>query len=320
MKDGRQYTIAYDLFIQQRLNRYHGISGLARAKEFPLWLRNQTLPHYFVQAPRIRRALRTLNGPRVLPDFACIGPAKGGTSELASYLMQHPSVATPLTKETLSPIPEDWRIYGPTVREFTKLAARTGHARHGYYDPRLHDTILMHEFHRIRPDGKVILMLRNPVDRAYSQFKWDIFIAGSLMAAHTTSYADYIELAFDRYPHAFPNHGYPILPTGIYVNAVRRWLDRFGPDNVMVFAAEEFFADIPGTLCRVHDFLDLPAVPPTIRPAVNQNPLPGLPPRDPETDRRLAEFFAPWNEQLYELLDRDLGWNTPATRVREFAA
>ncbi len=313
MQDARRYSVGYELFEERLLNRYNGVGGIARLKEIPLELRYLTLPHYFTGVPLPRKLLRSLRGPRVLPDFACVGPTKSGTTELAAYLMQHPSILAPLTKEPGTQIPEQWRIFYPTQKEFDAVAARTGHARTGYFEPRIHEPILVHEFHRVRPDARIVLLLRDPVARAYSQFKWDIFLGlnHAALTPHTASYAEYIDRHLRMFPSPGPTPlpGTAVLPHGIYVNAVRLWLDTFGADNVLVLAAEDFFADIAGTVRTVHEFLGLPPVPPAIRPVLNRSPdRLAFPPRDAETDRRLAEFFAPWNAQLYELLGRDLGW------------
>ncbi len=68
------------------------------------------------------------------------------------------------------------------------------------------------------------------------------------------------------------------------------------------------FTERRQTLDRIQVFLDLPnAVIPQYSAKVNENPIP-LDPPDDATQTALAEFYAPYNERLYELLGRDFGW------------
>ncbi|MBD8506878.1 sulfotransferase domain-containing protein [Hoyosella sp. G463] len=272
----------------------------------------QFLPHYFSYVPGWRRALRRLGGDRIMPDFACIGAIKSGTSELATYLMQHPNMIVPLSKEPNRENPGDWRIFYPTRKEVAELEAVRGPMRAGYFEPRLHQVAVLDGFHAQRPDGKVIIMLRDPVRRAYSHFKWDFLATGrkSHLSGYMTSYRDYVRRALDVFPaHGFPTSivGLPPLEAGIYAPSVRLWIERFGAENIHFIGAEEFFADIPGTLNSIFRFLGLPEHEPAIRQPVNTNNI-DAPPEDPEARELLRDFYQPYNKELFAILGRELDW------------
>src|SRR5207249_2118918 len=125
--------------------------------------------------PKWRLWARKFGGPRMLPDFACIGPIKSGTSDLCSYLLQHPCILPPLAKEIMSAVPNAWRRYYPTLREKEQVEKQHGKALSGYFNPIPHSLRLIDEYHAARPDAKVILLLRNPIDRAYSHYKAELF-------------------------------------------------------------------------------------------------------------------------------------------------
>ncbi len=72
--------------------------------------------------------------------------------------------------------------------------------------------------------------------------------------------------------------------------------------------AEEFFADISKTVRGIHEFLGLPAVEPVRHQVLNRNPL-EFPEPDEDSVKRLREFYRPWNEKLFGVIGRDLGWN-----------
>ncbi len=158
---------------------HEGRPGLTRrCQDTFLLLKRHFLPHYFGRPPRWRLWLRRFGGPRTLPDFACVGPIKSGTSGLSSYLTLHPSILPPLTKEILTTNTQKWLPHYPTVPEKARVRESTGAALCGYFAPWLHNLELMDHSRAVQPGGKIILLLRNPVDRAFSHYKWDLFVGG----------------------------------------------------------------------------------------------------------------------------------------------
>src|SRR5205085_4085604 len=127
---------------------------------------------------------------------ACISTNKSGTSDLCAYLLQHPCILPPLSKEIPSVVPETWRRYYPTVREKERAEKEHGKAITGYFYPALHSLPLMDNYRAARPDAKIVLLLRNPVDRAYSQYKSDLFYGSRRVKgiAYYKSFADYVNL------------------------------------------------------------------------------------------------------------------------------
>lgn len=314
LNDMHRYTVGYEVFEEWQLGRYHHKSGLAhKMRSIPLGIRYLTLPHYFGMVPPIRQKMRAFGGPRTLPDFACVGALKSGTTDLASYLMQHPSILAPLTKEIGHSNTEAWKIFYPTVKEMDRVRRETGYALSGHFDPLIHNLDLIDNYYAARPDAKIVLMLRDPVKRAYSHYKWDMFLGGKngWFSPYMQSYAQYVDLALEMFPSPTPPTSLPTVPmlaTGIYVNSAKRWLDTFGKENVLVVKAEDFFDDIGKTVREIHEFLGLPPIEPDPHGVLNQNPL-QFPPADEESRAKLREFYRPWNERLYDVLDRDLGWD-----------
>lgn len=307
---------ASELHLRWTNQRYDGSKGKDWLKEVPRAVGYLTLPQYLGDrhVPAPRRLARKFGGERVLPDFACIGAPKSGTTDIASYLSSgHPSLLLPLVKEPLSPFPEEWRDFYPTAREMADVKAKTGQARVGYFAPAMHDLLMADNYKDAVPDAKVVLLLRDPVDRAFSQYKWERLVGGrpELEARYAASYADYFGNALDYFPIPAPgsyfNRHLTVLQMGIYVQAVEHWLKRFGKDNVLIVAAEDYFADIPAVVCQIQEFLGLDPIKPELHKVLNQNSR-KFAGEDPETKQRLIDFYRPWNEQLYTLLDRDFGW------------
>lgn len=108
---------------------------------------------------------------------------------------------------------------------------------------------------------------------------------------------------------------------GVYVSALRRWFSVLGRESFFVFSLEEWTADAVGIYRSLADFAGFEAVGPhgfasvselqeVLSHTYNDGPLvEGVPerPEPSEEDKaRLAEFYRPYNEELFELLGRRL--------------
>jgi hypothetical protein len=277
------------------------------------WVSFQFLPHYFGGTPSWRVAVRGLSKSRTLPDFALAAPIKSGSSDLASYILQHPCMLPPLTKELYSLDPDEWRLHYPTEREKRAVARRHGNALSGFFTTWLHNPELPNVLHDVRPNARIIALLRNPVDRFFSHYKWERLLAGRAAdrIAHLESLEVCATMALERFPYTpMPTVAGPqLLQSGIYFGSLRLWLETFGREQVLVVKAEDFFQNPRTVLGEIHDFLGIPRVDPKLETSIiNRNDL-RVPAMNAEVRRGLAEFYAPLNQKLYELIGRDLGWN-----------
>lgn len=276
------------------------------------WWEYQFLPHYAGSPPLWRLTLRNLNRDRPLPDFAVVGPIKSGSSDLVTQLLLHPCVLPPLAKEIYSSEPENWRIFYPTVKERHRIELQHRMAITGFLAPFLHMYWMAERFSVACPNAKVIILLRDPVMRAYSHWKWDVLLGGK--AVSQLEYYSTFERFVDATLECFPDDpmdsisGFPFLESGIYTRAVQMWLSRFGPQRTLVLNVADYFHDRTQVLGRVLDFLGLP--PFVIQEAdkpVNRNPL-KTDPMSARTRAQLAEFYAPHNQRLYDLLGMSFDW------------
>jgi Sulfotransferase domain len=108
------------------------------------------------------------------PDFLLLGGAKCGTTSFAAYLPAHPQVAPWVVKE-----PNYWSWRKPTAEQYQALFSNSEPlAEPGPSDQIAGDYSTSSIIHpmvprRVRaslPKVKLIVMLRNPIDRAYSHF------------------------------------------------------------------------------------------------------------------------------------------------------
>ena len=116
---------------------------------------------------------------RLLPDFLIIGYQKCGTTSLYNYLAQHTNIAPAGRKETHYFSISYWRginwykSYFPTIFTKKKKGGKTnGKFITGEASPQyIYHTYSLDRIQKTLPNVKLILLLRNPIDRAYSAYQ-----------------------------------------------------------------------------------------------------------------------------------------------------
>jgi hypothetical protein len=282
------------------------------------WIEYQFLPYYFSNVPQWRLFVRKLlSKERIAPNYVMTGPGKSGSSDLVSHLLFHPNVFPPLVKEPKLHRQKNWRLCFPTKKEVQKLELEVGGSvRCGYLDPELHNLYVMNTLHALNPDCKIIITLRNPVDRAYSYWKWEVFVGGRRLKqnkrrTYFQNFSEYAERALDLFP-SIPMEsvsGSQVLSAGIYYKAVEQWINLFGKENVLVLDVAEYFQNRQPVFEKIQKFLRIPIIDiPEYGKKTNENPI-KFPPPDKDTKSKLAKFYKPYNQKLFELIEAEFDWH-----------
>jgi hypothetical protein len=280
----------------------------------------------FLQARPVQRMLKSYRRwtwmRRALPDFIIIGAQKGGTTSLYRYLTEHPGIVSAYDKEVhfcdLSfHKGERWyrshfclRSHLQAIERRRGQRAITGEAS-PYY---IFHPLAPQRVRAVVPDAKLIALLRNPIDRAYSHF------IHSRRRAHEP--LETFEEAIEAEPQRLAGEVEKIIASGtyrsrshqrqsylargLYADQLVAWLALFPREQLLILQSEDFFAH---TAQRYHDVLRFLGVSdwtlPAYRPA-NQR---AYAPIAAATRRRLQDFFRPHNERLYDLLGRRFDWD-----------
>jgi hypothetical protein len=250
---------------------------------------------------------------RLLPDFVIIGAAKAGTTSLYAWLCGHPCVSRPRAKEIhyfsfLYYRGEDWyRQFFPTERARREFAAEhgrpflTGEASPSY----MNDALAPERMHRLLPDVKLLVLLREPVDRAYSQFQMR-------RRQGQEPFESFEDALGQEDPARFGSQGRTVdditrtyLARGRYAEHLERWFAVYPREQFHIRALEEIAPDPAAALAEAHDFLGLPPHRHDQLDAIFRT---GYEPLPDAVRANVAEYFRPHNERLYELLGRDFGW------------
>lgn len=284
-----------------------------------LGLKRSFSRYYFARPPLWRVLLRqAMPQERATPDFASIGAVRSGTSQLSDYIMQHPCVVLPLAKEMgVTRSTESFLLAQfPTRGEMERTRARYGKAITGYCTPVVPMLSFAYFAKAIAPQGKIILIMRNPVERTFAHWRWfrallKPFAADPLLKYLPDSFDEVVRLEID----ALRTGGVPMLVgagsgagmvhDSIYAPFVKQLLDVYRP-SVLYLDSDDFFANSVAVAKRVYDFLELPPYDPVELPVRNASPTGDM---DPSTRKLLSDFFAPYNQELFRLIGRDWGWS-----------
>jgi hypothetical protein len=246
------------------------------------------------------------------PDFVIIGTQRGGTTSLHAYLSGHPQVVTPTTKELHFLTDRyarglDWYL-GQFPRELPPHVITGEATPYALFHP-----LAPQRLREIAPAAKSIVLLRNPVDRAYSHFllEWSrgdetLDFTAALDAEMERLDGEEARLARDSTYVSHPHKHASYLARGEYGRQLERWFHVFRREQILVVRSEDLYERSAETLTQVANFL---AIDPDVTiPFTTHNQSSG-PPLDPAIRRRLSEHFAPLNAQLADLLGWDPGWS-----------
>lgn len=248
---------------------------------------------------------------RKLPDFLCIGAQKSGSSTLYWWLHQHPQLSMSFDKESKFFDRHyhkgvKWYRHQFPLNSSKKLAGDNT----PYY---LFHPLVPERVHELCPDAKVIMVLRNPIDRAYSQYQMECRKGREVHGSFERAIEGELEridkakndLLADPlgYHHTFENTSY--LSRGIYIDQIEHWLQWFERDKLLILENEHFYNSPKESLGEVYDFLGIEHVTPTdwrSYNVINYAPMKG------STREELNAFFRPHNERLERFLGKELNW------------
>ena len=150
-----------------------------------------------------------------------------------------------------------------------------------------------------------IALLRNPIDRAYSHYHMKVSRGLETLAFAEAIAGEPKRLGVSNDPlhPAWRHHSY--LARGRYAEQFHRWFEIFPREQMLVLKSEELYLEPERILHQAQGFLGLQPRSPGVFKVFHEAAYPAM---DPELRRQLTGYFAPYNQQLYELLGVDLGW------------
>ena len=261
------------------------------------------------------------NKYRALPDFIIIGAQRAGTTSLFNYLAEHPDIHPSIPKETqyfsiyfnkgLSwyrshfPLTSNREVNNRYQKQtFVSGEATPYYIFHPYAAKRIFDVI---------PNVRLIILLRNPVDRAYSHYQYEKQLDiekltfKEAVGMETERLAGELEtmISDDSY-QSFNYQHFSYLLRGKYIDQIIDWNKYFSLDQMLILSSEDFFHNPGITLDRVTEFLDLENIKISTFGKYNSTQSNQM---NSSLRASLIEYFKPYNLRLYDFLNHDFGWN-----------
>ena len=259
----------------------------------------------------------------ILPDFYVLGGEKCGSSALYEYIIKHPHVESAVTKEIhyfdrwFSRGLNWYRVCFPfSTHKFfsnkiTKRDFLTGEATPRYlYHPHSLDRIK-----KLTPNAKFLIILRNPIDRAFSHYNMNVNIGyeklsfeDAIESESSRTENEYEQMQSDENYYSRPYYRYSYLERGIYYKFIENWFDHFPKEQFLILKSEDLLKTPQKTYPEILDFLNLKKWLPNEFKPVRESSY-GKRTMKPETRKSLGTYFEPFNQKLYHLVNRDFGWN-----------
>jgi hypothetical protein len=283
--------------------------------------------------------------PSARPNLFVVGAPKAGTTALWQHLRAHPEIHMSAVKEphffsparSLGQSIVDPGVYAQLFADGAACRYR-GEASASY----LSDPGACERIHATYGSVRIVVSLRDPVERAYSGY-WTWVGIG----VERRTFEEMVRAELEQELPSFLAVPPPQIARGFYASQLERYLETFA-ESVLVLFFDDLVVDTRATMHRVYEWLELDPAPAA---TLDQDPIfpyvvprngaarlalrvPGAreagdrilrgrlrervervlfnrekPPLDPELRRLLREVYAPHDERLRNLLGRPLPWD-----------
>lgn len=212
-----------------------------------------------------------------MPDFLIIGIAKSGSTSVFAYLTEHPQIHKPPIKEPDffewgEPEKPPHEIHRGSERAVQSLEAYQalfadvppgklcGEASVSNMNPRACERIQQY-----LPNAKLICLLRQPVDRAYSAYAMHAQRGSENMPDFRRAYLDKTRYGKRKKGDERPN--YALMDASWYVKRLEDWFSRFSRDQIYIGIYDDLKKDSTAFMCSLYGFL---GVDQSFIPQINQ--------------------------------------------------
>jgi hypothetical protein len=285
-----------------------------------MWLRKHETSLSVAQS--LNKLVYTTTGSiHVLPDFLIIGAARSGTTSLYQYLTEHPSIIPGVGKEIYffdkkfkkginwykSFFPTKFSMAITKNKQQTKCI--TGEATPRY----LHYPHAPKRIFQLLPKIKLIVLLRNPIDRAYSHYQMEVSSGNEELSfeesikkeeERTKEIMEKMQDDENFYSVYFYRKSY--LTRGLYLEQLKRWFKFFPREKFLILKSEDLYSNPSKIYQESLNFLELPEHELASFKAHRMRKYSTI---NIKTREKLRDYFKPHNEKLYQVLGRDFNWN-----------
>lgn len=272
--------------------------------------------------PRGMEIYKFFHRDGALPEVIVIGAMKAGTTTLFEMLCEHPGFLPPIAKEIqFFNNPRNfargvgwYRAHFPSTASLDSRSRRLGYrAITGEATPAMSVPMYARNAARVVPNARMVVSLRNPVERAYSHYQH--------MRRHPLPERSDFATAIER-DLEWHRQGLMLTPEnhrklasrlikrsyvqrGHYAEQIEHWLRFFPRKQFLFLNFDQWIRDPADSLNRIVRFAGLPEHDFSPRRANSGHYTRAMPRQCREL---LTEHYRSHNRRLFELLGEDWGW------------
>ena len=253
------------------------------------------------------------------PNFFVIGGVRCGTTSLYHYLGQHNCIKQAAYDE-LGYFDDNfhlglnwYRSLFPT--KFIRKKIESEYKKFLTYDVTpfyIYNPLVVDRIFKFSPNAKIIAALRNPIDRAYSNYNNRMQDEGDTKTTFEEIVYSEIE-KIENNENNQENNAFLVdefyellLARGFYAKQLEFWFKKFPRKNILLISSEELAVNTDKTISEIFEFLEVPDQ--KINDLTKQNKI-KYPKMKDSTREILINFFKPHNEKLFGMLGRRFNWN-----------
>ena len=198
----------------------------------------------------------------ILPNLLIVGAAKSGTTSLHNYLKQHSDIFMSDHKEPhffinneigTNRIPNGISKYDDYIALFKNSESYKYRGESSTMYLQFPDISIKNINKYLNDNVKIIIMLRNPVERAFSGYQH----VKRYNVMENLDFEDAIKQCENRY---FINTNFTpasrYINIGLYYNMVKKFQANFG-ENMHIVIYDDFIADTQNELSKIFSFLNI---------------------------------------------------------------
>jgi hypothetical protein len=241
-----------------------------------------------------------------------IGAQRAGTTSLHAYLSEHPLISPSRPKE-VHYFDNDYGHGLGWYRAHFAHGRQTGGIAGEATPYYLFHPLAARRMAKDLPSCKLIVLLRNPVDRAVSQYHharaWgyeELSLEQGIRHEAARLQGEEERLRSDDRYRSFAHQHLSYVARGRYAPQLERWFEHFDRDQFLILKAEDLFTEPEAVVVESQRFLGLAPQPPTDLQGRNIRSYDSVP---DAVRSELQAAFEPENRRLRDLLGRDFAWD-----------
>jgi hypothetical protein len=255
---------------------------------------------------------------RALPGALIIGGQKCGTTSIYNYLLQHPQMAGIVERPDRRIgrwIEKEVHFFnqrGDIQQDESWYRAHFERRREGVinFESTPNYLVSAHAPSRARaivPNAKLIVSLRDPVDRAFSAYHHMRRQNLRRPNAPQETFREFLTRKLDpALAHRAAPTDWDILQVGHYAEGFERWFAHYPREQFHIIDFRNLVDQTSDTVEGIIEFLGLPPAPIDTERTFNEGRYEER--MDPDLEERLREYFEPHNRRLEALLGYSMGW------------